>query len=120
MFIYSTYLILNADTSISQVSVDPMTIKTLTGTTNVTLTCSIQLNNDIGPDHSALNVSWWSQAPTKPGLLTAVTQIEKSFSSTLKIPLITEGGQYCCNASLAGNSTVISSCKNVQVLGNLL
>ena len=97
-----------------------MTIKTLNGTTDVTLTCSIQLNNDIGPDHSSLNVSWWSPASTKPGLLTAATQIEKSFSSTLNIPLITQGGQYCCNASLAGNSTVVSSCTNVQVIGNLL
>ena len=97
-----------------------MTITALNGTTNVTLTCSIQLNNDIGPDHSALNVSWWSPASTKPGLLNAVTQIEKTFSSTLNIPLIIQGGQYCCNASLAGNSTVVSSCTIVQVLGNLL
>ena len=118
MFIYSTYLILNADTSISQVSVDPMTIKTLTGTTNVTLTCSIQLNNDIGPDHSASNVSWWSPASTKPGSLTTMSMTQqKSFNSTLNIPLITQGQLYCCNASLAGYSTVVSSCTDVKTSG---
>ena len=95
-----------------------MTIKALTGATDVTLTCSIELNNDIGPDHSDLNVSWWSPASTKPGLLTTMSMtLQKSFNSTLKIPLFTQGQLYCCNASLAGNSTVVSSCTDVKTSG---
>ena len=111
-------LIIYADASISQVSVDPVTITALTGTADVTLTCSIQLNNDIGPDYSALNVSWWSPASTKPGLLTTMSMTQqKSFNSTLKIPLITQRKLYCCIASLAGNSTVVPSCTDVKILG---
>ena len=95
-----------------------MTITALNGTTNVTLTCSIQLNNDIGPDHSALNVSWRSPASIKPGLLTTMSMTQqKSFNSTLKIPLFTQGQLYCCNASLAGNSTVVSYCTDVKTSG---
>ena len=108
---------LNADTSISQVSVDPMNIKALAGTADVTLTCSIQLTNDIGPDYSALSVSWSSPVPTEAGSVSPTPMTQKEFKSTLNIPLIMKG-QYCCNASLTGNSTVVSACASVKILGN--
>ena len=104
---------LNADTSISQVSVDPMNIKALAGTADVTLTCSIQLTNDIGPDYSALSVSWSSPVPTEAGSVSPTPMTQKEFKSTLNIPLIMKG-QYCCNASLTGNSTVVSACASVK------
>ena len=96
-------------------TVDPMTITALAGTADVTLTCMIQLTNDIGPDYSALNVSWLSLVSSEAGSLIAMTQ--KEFKSTLNIPLIMEG-QYCCRASLTGKSTVVSACAIVEILGN--
>ena len=104
---------LNADTSISQVSVDPMAIAALAGTANARLTCSIQLTNAIGPDYSALSVSWLNLVSTEDGSLIAMTQ--KIFKSTLNIPLIMKG-QYCCNASLTGNPTIVSACASVEIL----
>ena len=115
---FKSIIINFTDTRILQVSVVPMTITALSGTTDVTLTCSIQLSNDIGPDHSALNVSWWSPASTIPGLLTTMSMTQqKLFNSSLKISPITQGQLYCCNASLARNSTVVSSCTNVKTSG---
>ena len=89
----------------------------LNGTANVRLTCSIQLTNDIGPDHSALIVSWSSPASTEDGTVSPTPMTQKEFESTLNIPLIMEG-QYCCNASLTGNSSVVSACARVEILGN--
>ena len=109
---------LNADTSISQVSVDPMTITALAGTADVTLTCSIHLTNNIGPDYSALNVSWLSPISTEDGSVSPTPMTQKEFNSTLNIPLIMKG-QYCCRASLTGNSTIVSACANVEILSNL-
>ena len=105
---------LNTDTSISLVSVDPMTITALTGKANVKLTCSIQLTNDIGPDHSALSVSWLTPASTEAG---SVSPTQEEYKTILNIPIIMKG-QYCCNASLTGNLTVVSACASVKILGN--
>ena len=112
------YNILNADTSISQVSVHPMDVTALAGTANVRLTCSIQLTNDIGPDDSALSVSWSSPASTEDGSVPPTPMTQKKIKSTLNIPLIMKG-QYCCNASLTGKSTMVSACANVEILSNL-
>ena len=99
-------------------SVNPMNIKALAGTADVRFTCSIQLTNDIGPDHSALSVSWLSPVPTEDGSVSpTIPMIQKEFKSTLNIPLIMKG-QYCCNASLTGKSTMVS-CANVEILSNL-
>ena len=92
-----------------------MDISALAGTADVTLTCSIQLTNDIGPDYSALSVSWLSPVSAENRSLT--TKLQKKFESILSIPLIMKG-QYCCNVSLTGNSTVVSTCASVNVLGN--
>ena len=96
-----------------------MDITALAGTANVRLTCSIQLINDIGPDDSALSVSWSIPVPTVAGTMSPTPMTQKEFNSTLNIPLIMKG-QYCCNASLTGNSTVVSSCASVEILGNQL
>ena len=96
-------------------TVDPMTITALTGTADVRLTCMIQLTNGIGPDYSALGVSWLSPVSTEDGLLTAMTQ--KTIKSIINIPLVMKG-QYCCMSSLTGNSTIVSSCVSVKILGN--
>ena len=111
------YNLLNADTSILQVTVDPMDITALTGTADVRLACSIQLTNNIGPDYSALSVSWLSPVPAEAGSFTAMTQNE--FKSVLNVSLIIMEGQYCCNASLTGKSNVLPACASVKVLGNL-
>ena len=96
-----------------------MNIKALAGTADVRFTCSIQLTNDIGPDCSPLNVSWSSPVPAETESVSPTPMTQKEFKSTLNIPLIMEG-QYCCNASLTGNSTVVSACARVEILGNQL
>ena len=73
-----------------------MDITALAGTANVRLTCSIQLINDIGPDDSALSVSWSIPVPTVAGTMSPTPMTQKEFNSTLNIPLIMKG-QYCCN-----------------------
>ena len=74
-----------------------MTITALIGTANVRLTCMIQLTNDIGPDYSALSVSWLMPVPAETESVSPTPMTQKEFKSTLNIPLIMKG-QYCCNA----------------------
>ena len=96
-----------------------MTITALIGTANVRLTCMIQLTNDIGPDYSALSVSWLMPVPAETESVSPTPMTQKEFKSTLNIPLIMKG-QYCCNASLTGNSPMVSACTSVETLGNQL
>ena len=71
-----------------------MTITALTGTADVRLTCMIQLTNGIGPDYSALGVSWLSPVSTEDGL-SYCYDTENNSKVLINIPLVMKG-QYCC------------------------
>ena len=96
-------------------------IVVLLGTNNVLVNCSITLNTSIGPDISALQVSWLMNG-TELQANTALTPHEvhsDSFMSILTFDITgyNRTGNYCCIASLAGSVEKLSDCILVNVAG---
>ena len=48
----------HAGTTVSSVTMNQDSIYALRGTKSITISCAITLNTNIGPDYSALNVTW--------------------------------------------------------------
>ena len=99
------------------VSIEPQSVTALVGSS---LTCTITLNHDIGPDHSALNVVWTQDAMSVTSSATRPAELEmhNMFLGSVKISTHTSFSQkeYCCNASIIGTKAV-SVCSSVEVLG---
>ena len=83
-------------------------------------TCTITLNHDIGPDHSALNVVWTRDAMSVTSSTTRPAKLEMHniFLSSVTISTHTSFSEkeYCCSASIIGTK-VVSVCSSVEVLG---
>ena len=85
------------------------------GTNSYQMTCFITLSSPIGPNISALSVSWQHNSHT--------VNMSKSligpnfFDSSLTLSNISEhdSGEYCCTASIAGNQTRLEDCVDVKV-----
>ena len=91
-------------------------------TVSYQINCSVTLSSSIGPNISALSVSW--QHDNQPvdtsqdrvqvsepfGALTFVTN-----SLTLSDISQHDSGEYCCTASIAGNQTRPEDCVEVKV-----
>ena len=87
------------------------------------LTCLVTLSSSIGPDISALSISWQHNDQMIRSLLDR-TQVsepeisgENSFTSKLTLSTISQhdSGEYCCTVSIAGNQTELKSCVELKV-----
>ena len=78
-------------------------------------TCTITLNHDIGPDHSALNVVWTQDAMSS---ISPNLGVHSVFSSSMTVSTHTSSSRkvYCCNASIIGTNAV-SDCASIEALG---
>ena len=106
---------LDVDTQNSNVTV-------LSGTPSVALICIITLSSPIGPDLSALNVTWQYNKSSAVGTMTlqpVTGSNNMRFMSALtlnKTTGSTYSGQYCCHAGIT-ETTVTSNCTYVTVAG---
>ena len=103
-------------------TIEPRNITVITGTSNVSIKCTITLNRAIGPDHTALSVTWSGPNLTQHTdvqNIPATTDSTKRFQSVLIIQHIafSSAGQYYCKAHLAGKGSVQSKSSSVSVLG---
>ena len=106
-------LIFVKDTSVTTVSIEPLTVTALVGTPPVVFTCTITLNHDIGPDHSALSVDWSSvksSATPKMGVRNVFLSMTTLTLTQSTQPL------YCCNARVVGTK-VDMDCSVIEILG---
>ena len=78
-------------------------------------TCTITLNHDIGPDHSALSVDWTQDTMS---VKSSATPVHDEFHSSMTILTLKPSSrqEYCCNASIVGSNTV-SDCSSIEILG---
>ena len=103
------------------VAIEPNNIVALsTGRTHANITCAVTLNSDIGPNYTALSVSWMNYSPDDSKVQPLTGAAKNKFTRNLTIPLTnTDQRNYCCNALLAGNATTVSACSTVKILGDL-
>ena len=115
-------LVIITDTNVSSVTIDPRNITVITGTSNVAINCTITLNRAIGPNHTALSVTWLGpnlMQHTDVQNIPATTDMTKTFHSVLIIQHIasSSAGQYYCEAHLVGKESVQSKSSSIRVLG---
>ena len=87
--------------------------------------CTITLSSSIGPDHSALSVSWrHDNQAVSSGLVRLVTAgtIVDTFTSviTLSSVAMSDAGRYCCSAQLAGETAPLTHCITITVTSKTL
>ena len=100
------------------VSIEPQSVTALVGSSPVVFTCTIILNHDIGPDHSALNFVWTQDAVSIKSSISPNLGLDSVFSSSMTVSTHTSSSQkeHCCNASIIGTIKV-SDCSSIEVLG---
>ena len=84
-------------------------------------TCTITLNHDIGPDHSALNVVWTQDGMPVISSVTPEQGLHSVFRSSMTVSTHTSFSrtEYCCNASIIGTKMKLD-CSSIEVLGETI
>ena len=113
------------DTYVNTVSVSVNNPMVSVGTNSYQMTCFVTLSSSIGPNISALSISW--QHNNQP-VDTSQDRVQVSdtldalsfFTNSLILSNISEhdSGEYCCTASIAGNQTKPQDCVEVKVTTN--
>ena len=103
------------DTRVTTVSIEPQSVTALVGSSPVVFTCTITLNHDIGPHHSALNVVWTQDANSSVAPKLGLHSVFNS-SITLSTHSPSSRKEYCCNAGIIGTNA-LSNCSSIEVLG---
>ena len=100
------------------VSISEANLMVPVGTQTHIISCTITLSSAIGPDHSALSVTWQHNNQTLSHDKVFPTQgVSNMFYSNLTFQQVSEhdGGVYHCVASLTGNETTIADHVELQV-----
>ena len=95
------------------------------GTDTYQIDCFVTLSSSIGPNISALSVSWQQNNQTVD---TSQDRVQVSdpfgvlsfFTNSLTLSDISQydSGEYCCTASITGNQTELNNCVKVKVTTN--
>ena len=100
------------------VSVSEANLMVPVGTQTHIISCTITLSSAIGPDHSALSVTWQHDNQTVSHDKGFPTQgVSNVFYSNHTLHQVSQhdGGVYNCAASLSGNDTTIADQVELQV-----
>ena len=113
------------DTYVSMVTVSVNNLMVPVGTNTYQMICIVTLSSSIGPNISALSISW--QHNNQP-VDTSQDRVQVSepfgalnfFSNSFTLSDISQhdSGEYCCTASIAGNQTKPEDCVEVKVTTN--
>ena len=116
----------NSGTIVSDVSINENSISALKGTNNIIISCTITLNNTIGPDYSALNATWTHNGSQSTMLQANPSgmsgELSSMFTSVLTINSneFTDSGSYCCVAAVSGSGDSNKmGCVTLSVLGKI-
>ena len=90
------------------------------GTNPYSVVCLVTLSSSIGPDISALSISWQHNNQTVNTTLDEINAPNTFFNNSLALSDISEqdSGEYCCTASIAGNQTKSKNCVELKVKTN--
>ena len=113
------------DSYVNTITVSVNNLMVPVGTNSYQMTCFVTLSSSIGPNISALSMSWrHNNQPVD----TSQDRVQVSepfgvltfFSNSLTLSDISEhdSGEYCCTASIAGNQTKLNKCVEVKVTTN--
>ena len=110
----------NTDTYVSMVSTSQTNLMIPVRTQIHMISCTITLSSAIGPDHSALSVTWQhnSQTVSHDRVHVFPTQgVSNVFYSNLTLQTVSEhdGGVYNCAAGLTGNETKLFDHMHVEL-----
>ena len=102
------------------VSISEANLMVPVGTQTHILSCTITLSSAIGPNHSALSVTWqhYNQTISHDRVhVFPADGVSKVFYSNLTLQQVSQhdGGVYHCVASLTGNKTTIADNMELQV-----
>ena len=102
------------DTSVSSVTVQSLSSYVIGD--DVSIVCTINLTNAIGPDTSSLVVNWFKNNEM---IQTDNIIIDGSSFSTLRLTAVspTDAGVYTCNASIDGSNIVKSDSEDLCLKG---
>ena len=105
------------------VSISEANLMVPVGTQTHIISCTITLSSAIGPDHSALSVTWQhnNQTVSHDRVHVSPAQgVSNVFYSNLTLQQVSQhdGGVYHCAASLTGNKTTIADNVELQVTTN--
>ena len=110
------------DTYVSMVSVSVTDLMVPVGTDSHQIVCFVTLNSFIGPNISALSVSWLHNNRTIEDKINMSKRFipQTFFNSSLILSDISQhdSGEYCCTASIAGNQTKPKDCVKLKVTVN--
>ena len=111
------------DTYVGIVSIAGTNLMIPVGTQTHIILCIITLSSAIGPDHSALSVTWQhnNQTVSRDRVHVTPTQdVSNMFYSDLALQQVSEhdGGVYHCVASLTENETTIADHVELDVTTN--
>ena len=119
--IFSFYIIFT-DTYVSSVSVSANNLMVPVGTDSHQIDCFVTLSSSVGPNISALSISWLHNNKIIDVSQDRV-QVSETFgahttfinSLTLRDISQHDSGEYCCTASIAGNQTKSNDCVELKV-----
>ena len=105
------------------VSISDTNLMIPVGTQTHIISCIITLSSAIGPDHSALRVTWQhnNQTVSHDKVQVSPTQgVSNVFYSNLTLHQVSQhdGGVYNCAASLTGNETTIADHVELNIATN--
>ena len=111
-----------AVTTVLDVKIQRNTLSAIRGTEKVYINSTITLSNPIGPDHSALNVTWLHNGSRLNMIEHSPSTNQReniNFTSALNISSVeyTSSGNYCCVASVNETTTTKFDCINLTVSG---
>ena len=116
----------NAGTTVFGVTINEDSISALKGTNDIIISCAITLNTTIGPDYSALSVTWthngsqYGQAAVLQATPSGVAST--MFTSVLKFDSneSSDSGSYCCVPAVIGSGDLKKmDCVTLNVLGKI-
>ena len=112
-----------AEATVSSVTIVNPPLYVVDGDSNVELQCTVTLSHHIGPDYSALNVTWTHNTSTNHTCPHPQphgnTQISNTFSCdlTLATVSVTGAGLYTCSGEVTGSNVLQVDSHNLKVEG---
>ena len=111
------------DTYIGMVSISDTNLMIPVGTQTHIISCTITLSSAIGPNHSALSVTWQhnNRTVSHDRVHVSPTQgVSNMFYSNITLLQVSEydGGVYNCAAGLTGNETKLSDHVELNIATN--
>ena len=115
--------ITSTDTIVTSATLENNEYSVLNGTPSLDLRCTIILSRPIGPNHSALVVTWLHAGMNVSSHATQSSSggpLSNMFISSLRLNTLQNSheGQYCCHARVHNTTISNNTCATLTIAGN--